>query len=504
VIKLRADAGFDLPDLASIDGVVTVTTEAPLELAALYFDTAQLHLTRSGTILRRRTGGPDDGWQLKLPLLNADPDARLEVRRPVGPNEAVVPAELLGLARARTRGLPITPVVRIRTHRVRHRVLGPEGVQLAVLDNDSVTAEQLGAGAVTSSWHRLLITADEALGEQITERLLACGARQPAGVASGLAHTLNVELGSNASLESIEGAAGVVLVHLGEQLARLVALDPQVRLNSVDAVHQMRVATRRLRSGLDIFGPLFPAEATRPLRTELGWLAGVLGEARDAEVMHARLLVELGREPAETIIGPVRRRIDREMSQRHRQAHIGVVQALNSPRYLALLEALETFVTSAGAGSGWTPTGSEPDPGRQIQADLTALVARAHRRVLKAIWPAEAAPTAAEREFLEHEVRKAAKRARYAAQAVLPVIGKPAKRYARAAAAAQEVLGEHQDVVVLRAMLITLADRAQLAGESAFSYGRLHARLEQQTRLDQDEVRATWSRLIEQAAHWPA
>jgi CHAD domain-containing protein len=502
VIKLRADAGFTLPDLISITGVVRVTSEEPVELEAVYFDTAQLHLTRSGTILRRRTGGPDGGWQLKLPLLNADPDARLEVRRPVGEHETVVPAELLGLARARTRGLPIAPVVTLRTQRVQHRLLGPDGVELATLDDDSVTAERLGADPVASSWHRLLITAPEALAQPIAERLLAGGARRPIGV-SGLARALNLEP-AGASLESIEGAAGLVLAHLRDQLARMVAFDPQVRLNATDAVHQMRVSTRRMRSALDTFGPLFPAEATRSLRTELGWLAAVLGEARDVEVVHARLLLELGREPLDTVIGPVRRRIDRELSQRHRQAHIGVVQALNSPRYLALLEALEAFVTSAGAGSGWTPAGSDPEPGRQIEVDLTALVAKAHRRVLKAIWPAESAPTPAERELLQHEVRKAAKRARYAAEAVLPLIGKPAKRYARAAAAVQEVLGDHQDVVVLRAALVSLAERAQMAGESAFSYGRLHARLERQAHLDQDEVRAAWSRLIEQAVHWPA
>jgi CHAD domain-containing protein len=72
-----------------------------------------------------------------------------------------------------------------------------------------------------------------------------------------------------------------------------------------------------------------------------------------------------------------------------------------------------------------------------------------------------------------HEVRKSAKRLRYAAEAAAPVFGKRATTLARAAEEIQEILGDHQDSVVTRALLRELA--ATHRGKSVFTYGRLHA-----------------------------
>ena len=89
----------------------------------------------------------------------------------------------------------------------------------------------------------------------------------------------------------MKGSAGsAVQAHLAEQVAELVARDPQTRRDRRTRLHRMRVATRRLRSALATFRPLLDRTRTDPLREELRWLAGVLGAARDAEVMHARLL----------------------------------------------------------------------------------------------------------------------------------------------------------------------------------------------------------------------
>ena len=83
----------------------------------------------------------------------------------------------------------------------------------------------------------------------------------------------------------------------------------------------MRVATRRLRSALATFRPLLDREQTEPLREELKWIAGMLGAARDAEVMQERLTGLLSEQPVELVIGPVQQHIDRELRTAYRTAH---------------------------------------------------------------------------------------------------------------------------------------------------------------------------------------
>ncbi len=73
-----------------------------------------------------------------------------------------------------------------------------------------------------------------------------------------------------------------------------------------------------------------------------------------------------------------------------------------------------------------------------------------------------------------HEVRKLAKQLRYACEAVQPVLGRPAKRLARAATELQEVLGDHQDSMVSREVLRELGAASNRSGQNGFTFGRLH------------------------------
>ena len=92
-------------------------------------------------------------------------------------------------------------------------------------------------------------------------------------------------------------AAEVVLAYLRDQVAAISRYDPLVRRDEPDAVHQMRVASRRARSALQAFGSIIDREATRPLCAELKWLAATLGQARDSEVMRDRLTADLAAIP---------------------------------------------------------------------------------------------------------------------------------------------------------------------------------------------------------------
>jgi len=118
----------------------------------------------------------------------------------------------------------------------------------------------------------------------------------------------------------------------------------------------------------------------------------------------------------------------------------------------------------------WTSLGEDP-----AHADLPGRVRHDWKRLRRLVAAAEAAPDPVQRDHVLHEVRKAAKRARYSAETLVPAYGADAERLAKAAERVQSVLGEHQDSVVAQGSLRQFGVRAHLDGDSAFTYGRLHA-----------------------------
>src|SRR5215472_13992113 len=96
-IKYDAAGGFVMPKLDELPAVAAVRHASEEHLEAKYFDTDDLRLIRAGITLRRRTGGHDDGWHLKLP---AGADRRREMRMPLAAGDGQVPARLTELIRA--------------------------------------------------------------------------------------------------------------------------------------------------------------------------------------------------------------------------------------------------------------------------------------------------------------------------------------------------------------------------------------------------------------------
>lgn len=226
----------------------------------------------------------------------------------------------------------------------------------------------------------------------------------------------------------------------------------------------MRVASRRLRSALRTYRPLLDAGATDPVRDELRWLANLLGVVRDAQVLQRRLTdlaTDLAGEPG---IGTVRRRVDLELCARRDSACAELAAALDSDRYQRLVHRLR----AVAADPPTTPAAT----GRAIRA-LPDLVRTAAVRVDVRARAVRRAGTSRERNASLHEVRKAAKRARYAAEAATPVLGKPARRVAARMRQVQAVLGEHQDSVVAGSLLRELSSAARVAGEDYVGYSRL-------------------------------
>jgi CHAD domain-containing protein len=475
--KYDAPESVRLPDLHDLPGVGAVAQPVEHHLEATYFDTPELRLARHGITLRRRTGGADDGWHLKLPTPDGE---REEIARPLGEGEGegdAAPQSLVDLVRVHVRDHELAPVARIRTRRVVHRLLDARREPLAEVAEDEVSAESLGESPRSSQWREIeveLLDGSPAILDEVGKRLEAAGAA-PSGNQAKLTRALGDRL--QRGRPAVEGrpsqgapAGEAVRAHLDQQVRQLTEWDPKARRDEPDAVHKMRVATRRLRSALATYRPLLDRTVTEPVRDELRWLGTALGGPRDAEVMRDRLQSEVREEPPELVMGGVARRIDVDLKAQHNKAHQELLRALDSDRYFRLLDSLDALVADPPF------TDRAAAPGREV---LPGRVARAWKRVRRLVGQADDAPDDEQRGRQLHEVRKAAKRARYAAESVTPVFGRPAKRFAKRMEAIQEVLGEHQDSVVLRDRIRQLGVQAHLAGENAFSFGRLHA-LEQE------------------------
>jgi CHAD domain-containing protein len=453
--------------MTGMAGVAAVSQQPEQRLDAVYYDTADLRLIRAGITLRRRTGGADAGWHLKLP---AGADTRDEVRLPMAGAGAEVPDEFAGMVRARARGAALAPVVRIRTARRVLRLADDGGRPLAEISADHVSAGPPDGSAATS-WDEIeaeLVTGGPALLEAVDARLRQAGAR-PAPAATKLQRALADRLPAatvtkQPPLTRHSPAGEVVLAYVRDQVAAISRYDPLVRRDEPDAVHQMRVATRRARSALQAFGGIIEWDATRPLCAELKWLAAALGQARDTEVLLARLTADLAAVRPALVIGPVQARITAHFTSELARARQAVLEVLDGQRYLRLLDDLDALLADPPL---------TPSAGRAAGKVLAKPVRRAARRLRRAL---AAVPGAEDRDTAIHQARKATKRARYAAEAAVPALGSVARRQAAQAKELQQLLGDQHDSVVARTVLLDLARQARTAGEDTFTYGLMHQR----------------------------
>ncbi len=466
--KYDVAEGTALPRLKDLPGVAEVDKPVKHRLEAEYFDTEDLRLTSRQITLRRRTGGTDAGWHLKLP---AEAGERHEYHEPLGQDTGQVPETLLRLVRVHVRDRALVPVARLSTHRTVRRLLGKTGNALAEFSDDHVRAETLHPTRASQHWREweleLIDGHPKLLGA--SQKLMVKTGVQPAPHSSKLARALapHTKATKPSSPTAKDAAATVLVSYLVEQIHALTQQDPRVRLDAHDAVHKMRVSTRRMRSVLATYGKLLAdGETVRLLRDELKWIAGVLGQARDAEVMHQRLKELIANEPTDLVMGPVTRRVDIELGADYQKAHQEVLEALDGQRYFHLVETLESLV----AAPALTKTGKQP--ARKV---IPKLIGRDVRRLRAAAKEAKAHPAGTGDHPALHEARKDGKRVRYAAEAASPVSPKQGPRLVDAAHSVTKVLGDHQDSLVTRAVLRRLGAEAFVQGENGFSYGRLHA-----------------------------
>ena len=485
--KFTVAEDFQIPDLVSAGVVSGWRPSEVLSLRAVYYDTEDLRLIRSGITLRRREGGPDEGWHVKLPISTARAWEREEIRLPLAD---FVPAELADIVMPVTRGGRLEPQATVLTQRTPLVVVDGSGNVRAEIVDDRVEVRSPSGRVVT--FRELEVEAvdpatDTTVMEAIAEAFLAQGARP-----STLSKAAGV-LGPRAQLPPdlaplpMPGPQGVVgdavVAALAGYARHLVIADIGVRRDIPDAAHQVRVACRRLRSALRVFGSLFDPAVIDPLREELAWLAGELGPWRDTEVIAERLgrsVTEVGADP------DVVAYLTQHFSTRLGDARISALAALRSDRHNLLLDDLVDLVRSPPL----VPPAFLP-----VSEVLPAMVWktwRALRRAVDDLDPHGPAET-------WHATRIRAKRARYAADIAAAVYGESVSRFAVVLSEVTDTLGEHQDAHVAQTVLYDLADRPNTStlappptSRVAFTLGRMHAMQEADEARARHAFREAW------------
>ncbi|MFF3610529.1 CHAD domain-containing protein [Streptomyces sp. NPDC002580] len=478
-----AEGGTGLPDLSGVAGVASVVDKGVADLDATYFDTPDQRLAAASLTLRRRTGGGDAGWHLKLPVSEG---VRDEIRAPLADT---VPRALASLVRSRVRDAELAPLVRLRSTRDIRHLVDASGALLAEVSLDRVRAERLGGGEGTVEWTEIEVEladdGDPAFLDKVEKKLRKAGLRRSTS-SSKLAKALD-ETGERARKPAPEKdpvtAGDHVLAYLRAQYDAIVELDPAVRRDVLDSVHSMRVATRRTRGTFRSYGKILDRAVTDPIGDELKWLAGELGVDRDQEVLTERLTGALADLPRVLLTGPVRTRLRTWAHARRGGSRRRLIAVLDGKRYLALLTALDALVTDpplleAAAGD---PAKVVAKAVRKDFAKVSDLVAQALDR-----------PPGADRDQAMHDARKKAKRTRYASEAAAPALGGPAAGLVKSMKSLQSLLGDHQDSVMTREALRELATLAHAAGESSFTYGVLYGREEQRAAAVEAALPEVW------------
>jgi CHAD domain-containing protein len=432
-IKLAPGEGFVLPELGG--------ERLPTRIfVSTYHDTPDLRLAQHGVTLRHRVEDGAGLWQLKLPA----GAARLELELPGTP--ARPPAEMVALLPAYLRGRDLVPVARLRTRREGVRAQGAEIVD----DNVSVLEGQRVARRFREVEVELL-EGDERTLRRLEKELRRAGAESAGELRPKLYRALDLA----SPVEAVEIAPGTspleaIGLAFEQQYRALLAHDPGARRgDDPEELHQLRVATRRLRAYLRAARPLLDASWAESLRAELRWLGSVLGSARDLDVLLERFRTEV--EALEADDAPYLRGLVDTLEPERATAYADVVAALESDRYLTLLDRIEAAA-------------APPLSGEEVPlAKLWHREAKKMRRAFESLGEDS-------KDDQLHAARIRVKRARYAADLAAHELGERGKEFVDAAKKMQDILGDHQDSVVAEARI---RHWLETTPGSAFAAGRL-------------------------------
>jgi CHAD domain-containing protein len=481
--KLIVGPAFRLPDLEGLVDGIEPGPARTRTVQSTYFDTEDVRLARWGCSLRWRNV---DGWTVKLPAeRRGDLLVRAELR--FQGSTSSPPADAVDLLRAHLRTSRLAPSVRLRTIRSTVGLRLPDGRLAGEVVDDSVSV--LNGRTVDTSFREIEVEltpdAPDALLSATIERLRSAGAGELAftpkyaralGARAEQPPELVLARPRHRKRLTVEE---LVRTALGVPATELLRNDAGVRLgDDAEAVHKMRVATRRLRSDLRTFrSVLDPLWATR-LRGELGWLGEELGAVRDADVLVEGMAGAAAHLPRRDRAGSTRvlDRLDRRRDDAVKELRL----SMSSDRYAALLDDVVAAANSPAMSS------AASSPASSLGILMEGPWRRLERRAVKL-------RTGATDPEL-HRLRILAKRVRYGAEALEPAFGRRAESFADAAAALQDILGEHHDAVVAASWL-----RETAIGSSpavAFAAGLMASHQQRLARRS----RAAWPRMWKRLA----
>ena len=441
-VKLEAELSFTVPDLQDLVGE---TVRLPEEnLWTTYFDTSDLRLWERKITLRHRVGEqPGTGiWTIKLPHSGSGPTLdRHELSWAGSPD--VVPDAAMKVLRGLVRQSSLQEITRIETLRRRLTLQGHRDFTLGELDDDVVTIHGGPNDGYRFRQIELEVDCNDVeLIERVLDRLRAAGARP--GPVSGpkVVRALGRDflearnarpVGPEATMvefvqANISGGLDRILDH--EYLLRVDPADPPVH-----NVHQTRVASRRLRSDLKTFGAILDPLWVRHIRRDLKWVGASLGAVRDVDV----LVDELGERLAIGSVDPTGYELFLSVLRtQRRSAALDLAEVLDSDRYILLLDKLH-------AATQRPPALWKAGQSGQLRASkaLPRLVRRPWKKLLRQVQRAGSHPT----DYELHRIRIRSKQLRYACEAASTVIGRPARKMAKAAERLQTELGNHHDAV---------------------------------------------------------
>jgi CHAD domain-containing protein len=498
-VKLSATPEYRLPDLHEL-GLATEQLPAQT-LSTSYFDTEDLRLWQRRITLRHRLGEGDKAgmWTLKLQGESAHDEVnRTELSWPGHPDD--IAPEALRLLRGIVRRQALERVVVLESTR-RRVLVRMAGSALGEIDDDTVTVTDGGRAGHTFRQIEFEIDSEvEGSGRDVSAIESVVAAIKAAGAhiesEQKFAKALGIASDHRGSPEAAVGRTStlgtLVRWSLRSEFETLLEFDVNLRREPEDppvrAIHQARVATRRLRSDLKTFSPILDPVWLRHTRAELKWMGGVLGAVRDVDVLDKRL------ESRDT--GPVDARgtdaLRAALASQRRNASEDLAEALRSERYLNLLDRLDAGTTSPRFYVNPPPGqegGNELGPDAPARTALPRLLRPHWKTLRRRVKKAGTRPS----DTQLHRIRIGSKQLRYGAELAEPVLGKPARRTARRAEEMQTILGEHHDAVTAVDWLERIPAGGTTMASFAAGSATADARREQSTARRQWEQ--TWKAL---------
>ena len=448
------------------------------ELLDLYLETGDWAFHRAGFVLRvRDRGGSAEATLKARSTAGGGPRRRREINERLAGPDRLALLTGTGSVAERVRAVAgvseLRPLFVLRTQRRSFDLREGDAV-LAEIALDSTTAKlngvRDGGGAAVELRRLELEVSGEGSFETVEPfaRQLLEGAGLPpassskfeAGLAAAALRPADPpDLGP---LEYDRGSRLVTVAYaaLRRQLRAYLANEPGTRLGEeIEALHDMRVASRRMRTALRLFSDALPPDLVA-LGDDLRWVASVLGDVRDLDVQLESLGAHAEELKERDALEPLRARLE----QMRREARTRMLAALDSPRHQELVKTL----TAALRAGRTTAEGERPS------LLLAPKLLRASRRRLHRL-----ARTLDRRSPDEdyHQARIRAKRLRYASEFVVDLYGRPARRVVAALKDVQEELGRGQDATIAIQRLRSLAAaEPALPPPTLFAMGRLAER----------------------------